>query len=182
MPRFSIRPFRAGDADALAAIDARATALLADHGYPSLSHERASSADEVEAFATANEAWVACEGSGRPVGYAVARDIAGFLHLEEIAVDPGRGRRGIGSALLSAVIAHAERRGLAGVSLSTFRDVPFNAPFYAARGFVEVDPESADPALRERFFLEVPAGIAPASRVLMMRRTREPRCVTQGKI
>ena len=55
-----------------------------------------------------------------------------------------------------------------GVSLTTFRRVPFNAPFYARLGFGEVDPATTDPLLADAFRREVPEGIDPAERVAML--------------
>lgn len=60
------------------------------------------------------------------------------LCLEQISVDPAHGRQGHGGALLTAVLAEATARSLAGVWLSTFRKVAFNGPFYRAHGFREV--------------------------------------------
>lgn len=46
-------------------------------------------------------------------------------------------------SLLDEAIHWAQGQGLEGVTLTTFRDVPWNAPFYSSVGFVEV----VDPAL-----------------------------------
>jgi GNAT superfamily N-acetyltransferase len=71
-----------------------------------------------------------------PVAFAYVMRLDEHLHLEQIAVRPEHTRRGIGLALMAAVI---ERAGALGVTLTTFRDVPWNAPWYARQGFVEVD-------------------------------------------
>ena len=59
-------------------------------------------------------------------------------HLEQICVRPARMGQGIGTELLEAACAHAHEAGYAALTLSTFAEVPWNAPFYAARGFAEV--------------------------------------------
>ena len=97
-------------------------------------------------------------------------EIDSHLWLAEISVDPEHGRRGVGTALLREIIEDAARRGLKGVALSTFRDVPFNAPFYREHGFEETDPRIEPPGLRDRFEAETPAGIDRSTRVLMVRR------------
>ena len=153
---------------ALHAIDIRATKLLAAHGYPSLLEEPAPAVEAFGRFAEENETWVALH-DGAPVGCAIAGRIAEFLHLKELAVDPSYGRNGLGSALLAATYAHAVEHNYTGVSLSTFRNVPFNAPFYSARGFAELAQASAPAELRAQFFQEVPHGVDPTSRVLMVR-------------
>jgi len=56
---------------------------------------------------------------------------------------PSHGRRGIGRLLVFTVRRWAEDAGHAGVTLSTLREIPWNAPFYERCGFREVgaDPE-----------------------------------------
>ena len=84
-------------------------------------------------------------------------------------MDPALGRRGIGSALLDRFVAEAKARSFPNAALSTFREVPFNAPFYARRGFVELPLAEAPAALRDRFTAECPPGVDPATRSLMLR-------------
>lgn len=127
--------------------------------------------DALRAMMAGHETWVAALSSGQPAGFADAGPLGGGFHLRELSVDPAHGRRGVGTALVEAVIAASRERGLSGVSLTTFRDVPFNAPFYARLGFEELAPDRADPALRDAFVREVPDGVDPASRVLMWRKT-----------
>lgn len=73
-----------------------------------------------------------------PVGFALCSIERPDLYLDQISVAPEAGRNGVGAALLSAVSDEAERRGLWGVTLSTFRHVPWNAPFFAKHAFQEV--------------------------------------------
>jgi len=62
------------------------------------------------------------------------------------------------------VVAEARRRGLAGLSLTTFRDVPWNAPFYASVGFAIVEGEDARGALQTYLDREASRGLDPARR------------------
>ncbi len=55
--------------------------------------------------------------------------------LDEVAVAPAHGRRGIGRALVDEVVAWAAAGGFPSVTLATFRDVPWNAPYYEKLGF-----------------------------------------------
>lgn len=72
------------------------------------------------------------------VGFAHLTTHDGQAHLEQLSVLPARTRRGIGTALVLATLEEARWAGFDRVSLCTFRDVAFNAPFYAALGFTEV--------------------------------------------
>jgi hypothetical protein len=48
-------------------------------------------------------------------------------------------------------------------------EVPWNAPWYAARGFTELPAESWGPGLRAVWAAEQAAGIIVAPRVVMIR-------------
>jgi GNAT superfamily N-acetyltransferase len=89
---------------------------------------------------------------GRPVqGFAVLELLDGAVHLEQLSVDPAHGRQGIGAALLAATLAAAREEGVDRVTLTTYADVPWNAPFYARHGWrpvAELTPGLR--ALRER--------------------------------
>ena len=74
--------------------------------------------------------WVATDSDNRSVGFALMSEIDGNAHLEELDVDPDHGRRGIGSDLVETVCDWATSRGFQFVTLSTFRDVPWNRRFY----------------------------------------------------
>lgn len=74
----------------------------------------------------------------RCVGFALCSIERPDLYLDQLSVKPDMSRKGAGSALLDAVADEASRRGLWGVSLSTFRDVPWNGPFFANQAFQEV--------------------------------------------
>ncbi len=75
-----------------------------------------------------------------PTGFARIDELAGGAHLEQLSVHPDHGRRGTGRALLRAACDWAAGNGYAGLTLATYRDVPWNGPFYASEGFVEVGP------------------------------------------
>lgn len=164
----TIRPGRPSDHAALAAIEHRADQLFAQHGYPAIAAEPPGTAEEFAAATGERLLMVAVLG-GQPVGHAVAGEIAGHWHLSQLAVDPAFGQRGIGTTLVGSVLAAGRERGLSLASLTTFRDVPFNAPFYARLGFRELALSRAPAALVARFAAEVPPGVRNAERVLMVR-------------
>ena len=92
----------------------------------------------VEEFAAALVVLVAGDP---PVGLCRIDGIGDGAHLEQLSVHPDHGRRGIGRALLRAGCALGRARAATPSSrLATYRDVPWNGPFYASEGFVEVGP------------------------------------------
>jgi N-acetylglutamate synthase-like GNAT family acetyltransferase len=105
---------------------------------------------------------------GRVVGVAAVELQDDAWHLAEMAVHPGAQRRGVGTSLLLDVLDRAHRAGVAAVTLTTFRDVPFNGPFYLRHGFEVVD-ETTYPWLRSARAHERATGIDLAPRVAMRR-------------
>lgn len=87
------------------------------------------------------------------VGFVSVDLVDGDAHIDQLSVLPERGGRGIGRDLLDRAVRWAREEGLSGVTLTTFRDVPWNAPFYARVGFEVVEtpgPELAAIRAHER--------------------------------
>ncbi|MDF2508616.1 MAG: family N-acetyltransferase [Microbacterium sp.] len=139
-----VRRGRPADGAAMEDIEAAADALLverfgaADWPPPATSHERAS----VPGFALIAEPIEDATARSRPVGFVHVLEIDGHAHLEQLSVLPSFGRRGIGRLLVHAAFAEAHNLGHRSITLRTFRDVPWNAPFYASCGFAETEPDS----------------------------------------
>ncbi|GAA3164288.1 GNAT family N-acetyltransferase [Planomonospora alba] len=104
-----------------------------------------------------------------PVAFAMVGQADGNVHLDQLAVHPDHGRRGIGGRLVEAVCAHAAAAGSPAVTLTTFRDVPWNGPWYARRGFAVLDPAEWGPELAALVEHERELGIELAPRVVMRR-------------
>ncbi|HEX5947620.1 MAG TPA: GNAT family N-acetyltransferase [Acidimicrobiales bacterium] len=90
-------------------------------------------------------------------------------HVEQVSVDPRHARRGLGRRLLDHVVEEARRRGFDAVTLTTFRDVPWNAPYYRRCGFRVLADEEIGPGLRRVRDHETALGLDPARRVCMRR-------------
>jgi N-acetylglutamate synthase-like GNAT family acetyltransferase len=82
-------------------------------------------------------------------------------------VHPEHGRRGIGAALVGRACEWAREQALACVTLTTFRDIPWNAPFYRQLGFEELPSDRWDDELRERVAEEAESGLDPDARLVM---------------
>lgn len=90
-----------------------------------------------EEFAAALVVFVAGDP---PVGLCRIDAIGDGAHLEQLSVHPEHGRRGVGRRLLRAGIGWTADAGFPELTLITYRDVPWNGPFYASEGFVEAGP------------------------------------------
>jgi GNAT superfamily N-acetyltransferase len=110
--------------------------------------------------------WVAVEDD-RPFGFARTEPFEDALHLWELAVRLAAQRQGAGRALVMAVAADARARSLPAVTLTTFRDIPWNGPFYARLGFVEVPFAEANRRLAGLRAHEATLGLDVANRCAM---------------
>ena len=73
-----------------------------------------------------------------PLGFILARDLAGEVEILSIGVLPQWRRRGVGRALMDAVVAKAERDGLGSIVLEVATENEPARRLYAAYGFVQV--------------------------------------------
>lgn len=136
-----IRPAVEADLDVAAEIEAAADALLVER-FAALDWPEAASAAERSALP--GFVLVVESGDVPPavIGFVHVLEIDGHAHLEQLSVIPQHGRRGHGRMLVTAAKAEALRRGHRSMTLRTYRDVPWNAPFYATCGFSETAPDS----------------------------------------
>jgi GNAT superfamily N-acetyltransferase len=102
--------------------------------------------------------WVA-QAEGAVVAFLGAHVEDDRLHIDEFAVAQPRQGQGLGRRMLTLAVDWARARGLAAVSLTTFRNVPFNGPFYASCGFEDWPPQDAPQAIRDRLTHEAASGL-----------------------
>jgi GNAT superfamily N-acetyltransferase len=96
-------------------------------------------------------------------GFLVAEPFRRELHIWEMDVAPQFQRRGIGAGLVRAAQIDARNTGFKALTLTTFRDVAWNAPFYARLGFEEVTAIDAHLRLAGELANEIDDGL-PADR------------------
>lgn len=161
-----IRLARVEDAVLLPEVERSAGALF--RTLPELAwiaDDAVSADDHLEAIADAT-AWVA-EASAGPIGLLAAEAVGEDLHIWEVAVHADHQGRGVGRALVETACAHARATGRGAVTLTTFRDVAWNGPFYARLGFVILAPAALCARLAAILDAEVAAGLPRARRCAM---------------
>lgn len=158
-PPTAIRTARRDELPALAAIERRAAERFGGEQLPAALREHTVPLDQLEASCQAGLVWVAATPDGALVGFLVATVEDGFVHLVELSVLPSWGRQGVGAALLAALLARAQDHGAAAVTLTTFEQVPWNAPWYRRRGFEPVPPAACPPHLQRHLANECAAGM-----------------------
>lgn len=177
-PKYTVTAARSHDVTRLAAIELAAARLLVGFAPESVLNET-TGLDVLEQAQREDRLWVALDDDV-PVGFAHLEVIEpGAIHLEEIDVHPNHGRRGLGTKLICHVCDWATRKGYAAVTLTTFRDVPWNLPFYSRLGFYVVPAEQVSRALRAIVEDETRRGLDPSRRAVMKRGLNEPNHVTR---
>jgi len=168
---YAIRTARPADVAVLPSVERAATDLyrtvMDETGITEDGLGRVTPDEELRDAQAAGLLWVAADPDDRPVGFALLRELDGACHLEEIDVHPAHGRRGLGARLLETVCGWARDAGYPAVTLSTFRDVPWNGPFYARHGFRPLEPTELGPDLRELVEAERGRGLRMDLRVVM---------------
>lgn len=167
-----VRLARTGDLAALAGIERAAGTLFAAIGMQEVADGETLPFEVLRDAAVQGRLWVAVDATDEPVGFAVLDALDGCAYLKEISVHPDTGGRGVGTELLAAVIDAARASGARALTLSTFRDVAWNAPWYARHGFrilAEAEVSRGLLGVRAR---EAAAGLDVARRVFMRRELR----------
>ena len=170
-PDFRVRLATPDDLPSLPSIERRAAVLFESVlGATGLTRELLSqtrSSDELTAAQHADRLWVALAPDGHVAGFAMVILLGLIPHLDEIDVDPAHGRHGVGSALLDVVLHWAAAAGYDRLTLSTFRNVPWNRPFYERRGFRVLSPKELGLEHRDLIAAERARGLHTDLRVIM---------------
>ncbi len=145
-----------------------AAARLFDGYAPELDLLVVTSERDLRDAQTQGRLWVAL-ADDVPVGFACVKLIGSSAHLEELDVHPDHGRRGIGRELVRAVCNWASASGHEAVTLTTYRDVPWNMPFYASLGFAVIPSNALPQTLASIVHEESERGLDAKGRVVMQR-------------
>lgn len=164
---YTFRPTSAADIPALPAIERAAAQRF--NTLPELRWLAAGpaiGAARHQHFASANMSWLAL-AEGQPVGFLLAEAHDASLFIVEFSIHLDWQGRGLGRRLMAYAIEQAREKGFSALTLTTFREVPWNAPWYTRMGF-EVVPESLlSDALRQKLREEAAHGLAAESRCAM---------------
>lgn len=112
--------------------------------------------------------WVAVE-YGVLKAYLLGDFLPQSLHIDQVTVHPDASRRGLGALMIESVSAdpRSKERGL--ITLTSFANVPWNAPYYERIGFNEIPREDWPEGVAEKVDAEQGKNIAAWPRVVMQR-------------
>ncbi|MGW6907870.1 GNAT family N-acetyltransferase [Streptomyces sp. NPDC054940] len=164
-----IRPATPAELPALQDMERAAGAPFRALGMAAIADDEPPALDVLEGFRRAGRAWVACDDGDGPIGYLIGEPVDGALHVEQVSVHPDSARRGVGRTLLAYAADRARDEGLTGLTLTTFTEVPWNAPYYTRLGFRVLDDTELTPGLRRIRAHEAELGLDRWPRVCMRR-------------
>lgn len=165
----AIREARTDDLGALRAVERAAGRLFADIGMTEVAEDEPPSLDVLEGYRAAGRAWVAVNEGNEPVAYLVAAILDGNAHIEQVSVHPDSSGHGIGGALIERAVDWATEHDLPTITLTTFAEVAWNAPYYERLGFRALGEGELTPGLRRKRAEEARHGLDRWPRVCMRR-------------
>ena len=97
--------------------------------------------------------WIARD-DGRIAGYVSAEVVDENAHVAQVSVSPDHARRGVGRILIEHVEAWGREAARPATTLTTFRDVPWNGPYYRRLGYRELADSEIGPELAATMAVE----------------------------
>jgi GNAT superfamily N-acetyltransferase len=164
-----IRAARRDDLRAVRSIERNAQRAFLDSPHPEASALEPLLLEELRWQLEEGWLFVAVEEDDRPVAFVACCVIDGDVFVEEVDVRADCAGQRIGARLLDRVDEAARSRGFRRVVLTTFADVPWNAPYYRRLGFRDLPPGEWGPELAERVDEEDESGLNRRARVCLVR-------------
>ncbi|MET8218343.1 GNAT family N-acetyltransferase [Streptomyces hirsutus] len=172
--RTHIRPAAPDELSALQDIERAAGAPFRALGMPEIADDEPPALDTLDHYRRAGRCWVAADERDRPAAYLIGEPVDDAFHLEQVSVHPRAARRGVGRSLIAHAAEQARAQGLLALTLTTFADVPWNAPYYARLGFRTLAEAELTPGLRRIRAQEGGHGLDRWPRVCMSRSLGRP--------
>jgi GNAT superfamily N-acetyltransferase len=116
--------------------------------------------------------WIAEAAQGEVAGFAAWVPLALDMYLVELDVHPVHAGRRVGARLLDALSALGGQLGFGRLVLRTFRDVPWNAPYYQRLGFEALHEGEEHPELASVRRHEMSVGLDSSQRSTLYRSIR----------
>ncbi|UTW55276.1 GNAT family N-acetyltransferase [Kordiimonas sp. SCSIO 12610] len=104
--------------------------------------------------------------------------LAGFIHLGmvdnhghifEVSVDYELQGKGVGKLLMNSAEEWAKHHNFNAISLTTFKHVAFNGPWYQSLGYIETDPDDKLPELKAIIDSERTSDLNKSERIAMIK-------------
>jgi GNAT superfamily N-acetyltransferase len=166
-----IRPTLAPDSYLLPAIEvSAAAAFLADPELAWLATQEPLPRSRHLELLDRGICLVIADKQDRPQGFIATERFGAALHIWEISVSRERQGFGLGRRLLDGLEHAARNQAITELTLTTFRDLAWNAPFYRRCGFDELGAAEADERLAGLLAADARHGLPTARRCAMIKR------------
>jgi GNAT superfamily N-acetyltransferase len=164
-----IREAREDDLRAMQDIEVAAGEAFRTINMAAIADDPPPGVDELSAYQREGKAWVATDSGDRPVAYLLVDEVDRHAHIEQVTVHPLYARRGLGRDLIGEAARWAAAQRLDGLTLTTFENVPWNAPYYARLEFVRIPEAQWSEGVRRIVEAEAAHGLDAWPRVVMRR-------------
>ncbi len=164
-----VRVARPEEAGCLREIERVSAARFIPIGMPALAADEPTDVATLHQRCAAGRLLVSEGEDGAPIAFVMFREVDGCAYIEQIDVLPAHAGRRLGAALIDAVEAAAVPEGWPALLLSTFREVPWNAPYYRRLEFEDLPDATLVPALLEIRAEHIKRGLDETRRVFMRR-------------
>jgi GNAT superfamily N-acetyltransferase len=164
-----IRAAQLADLEVLREIERAAGLWFRDIGMPEIAEDEPLLAEALASYQQADRARMAVDDEDRPGAYLIWDLVDGNVHIEQVSVHPDHARKGVGRSLLEHAADQAKAAGVPALTLTTFGEVPWNAPYYLRCGFRILEESEWTPGLRQVRRQEAEHGLDRWPRVCMRR-------------
>jgi GNAT superfamily N-acetyltransferase len=164
-----IRAAREPDIPAMQSIEVEAGRMFLALGMDRVAGDDPFSAAELREYLGDGRAWVVADAADHVVAYILALWVDGLAHVEQVSVLPSSAGQGLGASLVEHVAGWAREHRSPALTLTTFAEVPWNAPYYERLGFRRLPDAELTPGLRAIRAEEAAHGLDEWPRLAMRR-------------
>lgn len=131
---FEVRPATADDAAAIIDVILDAGSMFRSIGMDAVSDNPPPTVEDIADQIKTGKAWVATS-AGDVIGCILVHVVDGDAHIDQVSTARAHAGRGIGRRLIEQAETWARSVGHQQVTLTTFTEVAWNAPYYRSLGY-----------------------------------------------
>ena len=138
VPEFTIRKAREEDLPLLGPVENSASQVFRTVNLDHIANGPTLPNPQLSAMSNSNHLWVAVNTLDQPVGFVGGEEVDGSFYIVEISVAQHFQGKGAGKALMAAMEQQIRKESFKDITLTTYKHLPWNGPWYAKRGYSDV--------------------------------------------